>query len=114
VTDDRNRQVMERFSQAWADHDLDAALACVADDCVLETAAPAPDGTTVRGREAIRAEWAPYFRRGTSFEPEESLWSGDAVVQRWRFVWSSGHVRGIDLITMRDGAITAKLSYVKA
>jgi hypothetical protein len=34
-------------------------------------------------------------------------------VQTWRYDWGTGHVRGIDLIRVRDGAVTAKCSYVK-
>jgi hypothetical protein len=44
---------------------------------------------------------------------EESVVAGDRVVQRWRFDWGDGHVRGIDLITVRNGLVTEKLAYVK-
>ena len=37
----------------------------------------------------------------------------DFVVQCWRYDFPGGHVRGIDLITVRDGKITGKLAYVK-
>ena len=37
---------------------------------------------------------------------------------RWRFTWSEpdgspGHVRGVDVLRMRDGKVAEKLSYVK-
>jgi hypothetical protein len=35
------------------------------------------------------------------------------VVQRWRYSWGSGHVRGVDLLSFRDGKVAEKLSYVK-
>ena len=35
------------------------------------------------------------------------------MVQRWRYSWDGGHVRGVDLIKIRDGKITEKLAYVK-
>jgi hypothetical protein len=38
---------------------------------------------------------------------------GERVVQRWRYTWGGGHVRGVDLLRFRDGKITEKLSYVK-
>jgi len=34
-------------------------------------------------------------------------------VQRWRYDWGAGHIRGIDVIVVRDGLIAQKLSYVK-
>ena len=54
-------KVVEAFGAAWADHDLDAALAMVADDCIFDATGPAPDGTRCVGVEAIRAMWAPIF-----------------------------------------------------
>ncbi len=35
------------------------------------------------------------------------------VVTRWRYDWDGGHVRGIDLFTVRDGLVTEKIAYVK-
>jgi hypothetical protein len=34
-------------------------------------------------------------------------------VQRWRYTWEGGHVRGVDLFSVRDGRIAEKRSYVK-
>jgi hypothetical protein len=39
-------------------------------------------------------------------------------VLRWRFDWvetdgSPGHVRGVDVVRLRDGLVSEKLSYVK-
>jgi hypothetical protein len=47
------------------------------------------------------------------FTVEESFVAGPRLVQRWRFDWGDGHVRGIDVITVRNGQITEKLAYVK-
>ncbi len=106
--------VVERFGQAWAAHDLDAALALVSDDCVFDATGPAPDGATHRGRAAIRAAWVAIFEDASSaFEPEETFAAGDRVVQRWRYSWDGGHVRGVDVFRVRDGQVTEKLSYVK-
>ena len=37
----------------------------------------------------------------------------DRLVQLWRYDFEGGHVRGIDVIEVRDGLISAKLCYVK-
>ena len=43
---------------------------------------------------------------------------GDRAVVRWTFSWrepdgNRGHVRGVDVLRLRDGKIAEKLSYVK-
>jgi hypothetical protein len=106
--------VADQFNKAWNDHDLSAALALVSDDCVIESTAPAPDGGRAVGKPAIRAVWAPIFADASAtFTIEESFSAGSRLVQRWRYDWSGGHIRGVDLITVRDGLVTEKLSYVK-
>ncbi len=35
------------------------------------------------------------------------------MVARWRYDYGDGHVRGVDLFTVRDGRVAEKLSYVK-
>ena len=107
-------EVVAAFGQAWADHDLEAALDLLTDDCVLDDTAPAPDGRQHTGREAIRAAWRSIFDdRASRFEDEETFAAGDRVVQRWRYSWDGGHVRGVDVFRVRDGRIAEKLSYVK-
>ena len=107
-------KVVETFGAAWADHDLDAALAMVSDDCVFDATGPAPDGTRHVGRDAVRAAWKPIFDdRASLFEEEETFAAGDRIVQRWRYSWNSGHVRGVDLFRVEAGLITEKFSYVK-
>jgi hypothetical protein len=44
---------------------------------------------------------------------EELIGAGDRVVQRWRYEWGDGHVRGVDVFTVRDARVAEKLSYVK-
>lgn len=107
-------ETVEAFGRAWADHDLDAALAMVTDDCVFDSTGPAPDGKRSVGPDAIRAAWAPIFGDPHArFEAEETFQAGERVVQRWRYEFEGGHVRGVDLFRVRDGKVAEKLSYVK-
>jgi ketosteroid isomerase-like protein len=107
-------EVVEAFGAAWADHDLEAALAIVSGDCVFEATGPAPDGTRHVGPDAIRKAWQAIFDDVSSrFEVEETFAADDRVVQRWRYSWDGGHVRGVDLFKVRDGKVAEKLSYVK-
>ncbi|MGE5290927.1 MAG: nuclear transport factor 2 family protein [Micromonosporaceae bacterium] len=106
--------VVSRFNAAWNDHDLPGALALTSEDCVFESTAPAPDGQRITGRAAIGAAWKPIFDDQRSrFTVEESFAAGTRIVQRWRYDWGDGHVRGIDVITVKHGQVTEKLSYVK-
>jgi ketosteroid isomerase-like protein len=106
--------LVEAFGRAWAEHDLDAALSHLSDNCVFDATGPAPDGTRHVGPEQIRKAWKSIFEDpGSSFEPEETFGAGDRVIQRWRYCWEGGHVRGVDLFKVTDGRIAEKLSYVK-
>ena len=107
-------EVVEAFGTSWADHDLDAALAMVTEDCVFDATGPAPDGTRCVGVDAIRAAWSPIFDDPSSrFEAEETFQADGRVVQRWLYSFDGGHVRGVDLFRVRDGKVAEKLSYVK-
>jgi hypothetical protein len=107
-------EVVRAFGAAWSAHDLSAALAMVTDDCLFDATGPAPDGTASVGPDAIGAVWAPIFDDpGSRFDVEETFAAGDRVVQRWRYSFPGGHVRGVDLFRVRDGHVAEKLSYVK-
>jgi ketosteroid isomerase-like protein len=107
-------KIVEAFGTAWGAHDLDATLALVTDDCVFETTEPGPDGARFEGRDAIRRAWQPIFDdRHAVFEAEETFAMADRVVQRWRYSWVNGHIRGVDVFRVRDGLVSEKLSYVK-
>lgn len=108
------QHVVDRFNAAWGAHDLAATLALVTDDCVFDATGPAPDGRHCVGKAEIRAAWEPIFDDATTvFTVEEQIVAGDRLVQLWHYAWSDGHVRGIDVFTVRDGLVAAKLSYVK-
>ena len=106
--------MIDAFGAAWAAHDLDRAMDLVTDDCVFDTTGPALDGTRYVGKTAVREAWKPIFDDDSShFDTEETFAAGDRVVQRWHYTWNGGHVRGVDLFTVRDGKVAEKLSYVK-
>jgi hypothetical protein len=113
--------ILDRFIAAWNRHDLAAALAMTSTNCVFEAAVPLPGGERCIGHTELEAAWKPIFDDPSSqltvedsFTTGESFVAGTRVVQRWRFDWAEGQVRGVDLLTVRDGLITEKLAYVKA
>ena len=114
MTEGDVRGVVERFNRAWNAHDLAAALAIVSDDCIFESTSPPPDGIRSVGRQAVGDAWRPIFDDVASgFTTEDTIVAGPQLVQRWRYDWDGGHVRGVDVITVRDGLVVEKLAYVK-
>jgi uncharacterized protein (TIGR03086 family) len=108
------------LGDAFGRGDVDAIMAQMTDDCVFESTSPAPDGARFEGADAVREQWQKLFDETPDalFETEESAVLGDRAVVRWRFSWREadggrGHVRGVDVIQLRDGKIAEKLSYVK-
>lgn len=109
----------DRFHEALAAADLDTLAEVLAPDAAFESTEP-PDGQRFEGRDAILAFFEDLFEVTTepAFEIEEVVPAGTAIVARTRFSWgdpdgSRGHVRGMDLVRVRDGQIVELLAYVK-
>jgi len=111
---DDARAAIERFHDALNDHDIDALDRAISDDCVFEDTTP-PDGRRHAGRAAMLAACRQFLADSPNarFEIEDLLTAGDRAVVRWRYSWGDGHVRGVDLIRVRDGRVTESLAYVK-
>jgi ketosteroid isomerase-like protein len=109
------REVIERFNEAFNRHDVDAVMALMTDDVVFENTSPAPDGERYEGQAAVRRFWTDFFASAprARFEAEDLFAAGDRCAVSWRYDWSDGHVRGVDLFRVRDGKVAEKLSYVK-
>ena len=105
---------VHRFNAAFGAKDVEAIMAAMTPDCVFEDTT-APDGTRHVGADAVRSAWTSLFTGSpdAQFTVEEIVPAGDRVVQRWRYEWGGGHVRGMDLFTVRAGRVAEKLSYVK-
>jgi len=104
-----------RFSTALERRDVDALLAEMTDDVVLESPGPAPDGERYEGAAAVGEFFTRFFEANPNakFDEEEVFAAGDRCVVRWRYDWGAGHVRGVDVMRLRDGRIAETLGYVK-
>lgn len=111
--------VIDHFNEAFNRHDADALAMWLTDDTVFEDTSPAPDGQRIEGKAAVVAFWRTWFTRNADavFEAEDMIVSGDRAVVRWVYrklrngqPW---HVRGVDVFTVHDGKVAAKLAYVK-
>jgi ketosteroid isomerase-like protein len=113
--DDEVRETIERFHEALNRGDLDALDDLITDDMVFEATSPAPDGTRYVGREAVLEALRVFLTDSPAphFEVEEMFGAGDRVTVRWIYTWTDGHVRGADLVRVRDGRVAESLAYVK-
>jgi ketosteroid isomerase-like protein len=107
-------EAVTRFQAAFDAQDLDRIMAAMTSDCVFDDTSP-PDGVRHEGAEHVRAAWERLFRASPdgAFHTEEVLESADRVMVTWRYDWGQGHVRGVDLFTVRDGLVAEKRAYVK-
>lgn len=110
---------VNQFNEAANRRSLPALVALIADDIVFENTAPPPDGTRIVGKADVAAFWERWFAANPDarFEVEEAIVAGDRCTVRWIYRKTRNgrpwHLRGIDVFTVRNGKIAAKLSYVK-
>ena len=113
---------LEAFAQAWSRHDIDALMACMADDCVFHAGVgPEASGTRYVGRDAVRAG---FVKAWTDFP--DAQWTrarhfvaGRRGVSEWTFVGTRAsdgvrvEVDGCDLFTFQGDRIRVKDSWRK-
>src|SRR3954447_22879005 len=111
---DETRAAIERFHDALNSHDIEALEPLVHEECVFETTDP-PDGTRHTGRAAVLAACRDFFDHSPEarFEMEDALTLDDRALVLWRYSWADGHVRGVDVVRVRDGQIIETFAYVK-
>jgi ketosteroid isomerase-like protein len=113
------RLAVESFNAAFNRHEADELAALLTEDTVFEDTSPAPDGHRIEGKASVVEFWRGWFVRNPDarFEAEEVIVSGNRATVLWVYrkmrngqPW---HLRGVDIFTVRDGKIAAKLAYVK-
>jgi ketosteroid isomerase-like protein len=113
----RTSEVIDRFNQAFMRHDGSLLEDLIAEDCVMESVEPAPDGTRVVGRAANLRFWQNLANnRDGAFAVEDVVVFGDRANIRWRYRFGPGlsqSVRGVTLMRLRDGLIVEALAYAK-
>jgi ketosteroid isomerase-like protein len=107
--------LIRRFNRVFEDHDPSALPDLIAQDVVMETIQPAPNGTRYEGYGVNLAFWqALAADRSTRFETEEMTALGDRGIIRWRIHFGEGQsLRGVTLLRIRDGRIVEALAYSK-
>jgi ketosteroid isomerase-like protein len=112
-----NSAVIHQFNAAFIRHEASLLDDLIAEDCVMESVEPAPDGTRVVGRAACLTFWKNLANnRDGAFTDEDILVFGDNAIIRWRYRFGPGlsrSVRGVNVMRLRDGLIVEALGYAK-
>jgi uncharacterized protein (TIGR02246 family) len=112
-------ELVVRFTEAFNRADLDGVMSFMAEDAVYDEFT----GAVNRGAAAIRAAFVPQFRGDYGkmrFDTEDLFVDAEAgkALIRWqcRLETRRGPAawRGLDIIHVKDGRITEKLTYAKA
>jgi ketosteroid isomerase-like protein len=110
--------VIRRFNDAFLQHDGGSLAELVADDCVMESIEPAPNGTRYEGYGDCVKFWQALANdTSTWFELEDVVVADDRAVIRWRYHFAEGEdgsIRGVNLMHVRDGKIVEALGYAKS
>jgi ketosteroid isomerase-like protein len=119
LQDQATRTIIDNFNDAFNRHDVFGLEALLTDDTVFENTSPAPDGRRIEGKPAVLDFWRAWFAHNPEarFDTEEIIVSGNRATVRWVYRKTRNgqpwHLRGVDVFTVRDGKVSAKLAYVK-
>jgi ketosteroid isomerase-like protein len=110
------------FSQAWNQHNVDALMSFMTDDCVFETAAgPEAHGTRHVGVEAVRRAFAAAWATVPDVQwlNGQHFVQGDFGISQWTFVGTAADgsridTDGVDIFAFHEGKIRSKKVFRKA
>jgi len=119
VSTEQTLAAVDKFNAAINNHDINAVMNAMTDDCVFDNTNPPPDGNRFVGAAAVRAFWEKFFASNpdAAFETEEKFATGDRCVVRWVYRKTKEgkpwHLRGVDVFKIRNGKVAEKIAYVK-
>ncbi|MBY5947755.1 nuclear transport factor 2 family protein [Photobacterium rosenbergii] len=119
--DEVSIEFLQAFSQAWNNHDIDALMTFVTDDCTFHTAAgPELQGNTFNGRDAVRESFQQVWKNfpDAAWLDGVHFVSGDRAVSESTFCatkpdGSRIEARMVDVFTLVDGKIQVKNAFRK-
>jgi len=112
---------LERYSDAWNEHDIEKVMSYMTQDCVFETGGGSETyGTRHEGYQTVREKFIEVWTDipDVHFEGLVHFVSGDNGCSEWTFrgTHTSGaklEMDGCDLFTFEAGKIKSKRSYLK-
>ena len=122
LTRNEIKTALMKWNKAWDNHDLEGVMELFHEEVLFDSWT----GGTVRGKEALRKAWAPWFANHGGFRfTEEDTFVDEKeqkVLYRWQLKWPSLEKgkegkpeirRGVDVMHFKDGKIINKLTYSK-
>jgi ketosteroid isomerase-like protein len=121
ATDDVKLDVLERLLDGYNRHDVDAIMACFADDCVFESPrGPEPWGRRYVGKENVARAVATRFEGlpDVHYGEDAHFVTGHRGASEWTLTGTTVEgerveVRGCDLWTFEGNEIVRKDSFWK-
>jgi ketosteroid isomerase-like protein len=107
-------QVIQQFNDAFQTRSPELLPDLIAEDCVMESIGPAPDGERTEGYEACLRFWQDLIADATTFfDVEDVVVRDDRAIIRWRLNTPEESVRGVNVMHVEDGKIVEALGYAK-
>jgi hypothetical protein len=108
-------EVIRRFNNVFLRRDPNELKELIAENCIIEKIAPAPDGDRCVGRDACIALWEGIATEpGAHFDLEEVFAAGERATIRWRYWRDDGQsIRGVNLMRIAGRRIVGAMGYVK-
>jgi hypothetical protein len=101
-------------------HKVESIIKLLSDDCILEIEAPAPSGTTYRGKEQIEKYFKNILleRKNLHYKTKEIIGFGHRCITRYESTWEDNQgreniINGTDIIKEKDNQLCEILSYCK-
>ena len=122
MTEEKTRlEVLERMTDGFNAHDLDAIMSLFADDCVFESPRGSdPWGRRFEGRDAVREGLGARFTSITDVHHGDDVHfvAGERGVSEWTLTGTTVdgvqlNLRGCDIWTFRGDKIAMKQSFWK-
>lgn len=112
---------LQSFSDAWNNHDIEALMSFMTDDCIFHTVAgEGLFGNTIEGKEAVRASFEAVWKTfpDAAWSDPTHFVCGDRAVTESTFSATNpdGSVieaRMVDVFTLKDGKIYVKNAFRK-
>ena len=116
-----NNKLLQEYSDAWNEHDIDKIMKMMTEDCVFEPGGgPERYGVRFEGAEAVRERFIEVWTDipDVKFENAVHFSQDNYGCSEWTIVGTtkSGskiEVDGCDVFTLEGGKIKSKRSYVK-
>ncbi len=113
-------QVLQKWYQAWNDHNLKDVMNLFHDNIVFENW----DGVIVKGKKKLQRAWTPWFKNHGDFHFIEEETFIDEIEQKvlfcWKLIWPSRQkknktetVYGVDVMHFNDRKIIKKTTFAK-